>query len=374
MRRESAVASTASFVSFVNDTVGQLRDAVKDTLTAITERQVGQASRARNTMRTYTYESPTAESINMDRFGGLELVDRCNQPSALKNLNLKKREEWWSNSKRLQNGALVSLVDATGAVLFCVVSASTLLSVASDTKRSRPLRNGNDGNGSNQTQPDPENDPRTLSDNQDYFYVSLQLAEPTKPNLGQVLRWYRNVGSSPHRCLTEFPNVLLVSFQPVLEGLQEMYKKPDIPFRNLIASPSTEEPFPDLEPPQYTLRAGFTSFDLACLLPENDRVRPLVTTPETPLDPHTIQSRTTLDPTQSVALLNTLSRGLSLIQGPPGTGKSYTGEKIIQVLLANKEKADLGPILCVCYTNHALDQLLEHLLDDGNTRVVRIGS
>lgn len=350
------------------DTVGQLRDAVKETLTAITQRQVGQASRARNTMRTYTYESPTAESIDMDRFGGLELMVRCNQPSAVKNLNLKRREEWWSNSKRLQKGALVSLVDATGAVLFCVVSGSTLLSVESDTKRTRHGKDRNDSN-----EPVPEADPRTLSDNEDYFYVSLQLAEPTNPNLTQFLRWYRSVGVSPCRCLTEFPNVLLASFQPVLEGLQEMYKKPDIPFRNLIAPPSTDEPLPDLEGPQYALQAGFT-FDLACLLPEKDRGLPLVMTPEAPLDPRTIQSRTSLDPTQSVALVNTLSRELSLIQGPPGTGKSYTGEKIIQVLLANKDKADLGPILCVCYTNHALDQLLEHLLDDGTTGVVRMGS
>ena len=30
-------------------------------------------------------------------------------------------------------------------------------------------------------------------------------------------------------------------------------------------------------------------------------------------------------------------------------------------------------ILCVCYTNHALDQFLEHMLDAGETRIVRIG-
>ncbi|KAL7788203.1 hypothetical protein V8C37DRAFT_241026, partial [Trichoderma ceciliae] len=85
-------------------------------------------------------------------------------------------------------------------------------------------------------------------------------------------------------------------------------------------------------------------------------------------------SRTTLDITQSSALLNTLSREVSLIQGPPGTGKSYTGEKIIKVLLSNKTDTSIGPILCVCYTNHALDQLLEHLLDDGIDNIIRIGS
>ena len=31
-------------------------------------------------------------------------------------------------------------------------------------------------------------------------------------------------------------------------------------------------------------------------------------------------------------------------------------------------------ILCVCYTNHALDQFLESLLDKGITSIIRIGS
>ncbi|KAI8296356.1 Helicase required for RNAi-mediated heterochromatin assembly 1 [Colletotrichum sp. SAR11_240] len=56
------------------------------------------------------------------------------------------------------------------------------------------------------------------------------------------------------------------------------------------------------------------------------------------------------------------------------TGKSYTGEALIKVLLANKSKAKLGPIICVCYTNHALDQLLEHLIDGKVRNIIRIGS
>ena len=30
-------------------------------------------------------------------------------------------------------------------------------------------------------------------------------------------------------------------------------------------------------------------------------------------------------------------------------------------------------ILCVCFTNHALDQFLEHMLDSGENRIVRLG-
>lgn len=34
----------------------------------------------------------------------------------------------------------------------------------------------------------------------------------------------------------------------------------------------------------------------------------------------------------------------------------------------------IGPILCVCLTNHALDSFLEELLDAGIKDIVRAGS
>ena len=37
-------------------------------------------------------------------------------------------------------------------------------------------------------------------------------------------------------------------------------------------------------------------------------------------------------------------------------------------------KANLGPVVCVCYTNSALDQLLEHLVKDGVDGIIRVGS
>lgn len=46
----------------------------------------------------------------------------------------------------------------------------------------------------------------------------------------------------------------------------------------------------------------------------------------------------------------------------------------MRVLLHNKAAMNCGPILCVCYTNHALDQFLEHLLQEGVTNIVRVGS
>ena len=79
------------------------------------------------------------------------------------------------------------------------------------------------------------------------------------------------------------------------------------------------------------------------------------------------------------AVRTALSKELAIIQGPPGTGKTYVGLKVAKVLLENREvwtDPEVGsrPILVVCYTNHALDQFLEGILDFCPTGIVRVGS
>ena len=95
---------------------------------------------------------------------------------------------------------------------------------------------------------------------------------------------------------------------------------------------------------------------------------------------------------QLKALQAALNQNLVVIQGPPGTGKTFLGVKIVLTLLANgvgerrrffegfedfEEEEDglvtAGPVLCVCYTNHALDQFLESLVKAGIEDVVRVG-
>jgi DNA-binding LacI/PurR family transcriptional regulator len=80
-----------------------------------------------------------------------------------------------------------------------------------------------------------------------------------------------------------------------------------------------------------------------------------------------------LDDGQARALVAALSSELSFIQGPPGTGKSYTDVQIVRSIVKSVRQEDVGPILAICYTNHALDQFLNHLLDNGIKGVVRIG-
>ncbi|EXJ73565.1 uncharacterized protein A1O5_03326 [Cladophialophora psammophila CBS 110553] len=86
-----------------------------------------------------------------------------------------------------------------------------------------------------------------------------------------------------------------------------------------------------------------------------------------------MEARTDLDRGQCKGLLAALTREYAFIQGPPGTGKTYLGIQLMKILLHCKRKANLGPVVIVCYTNHALDQFLEHLLAAGIKKIIRIG-
>ncbi|PWY84476.1 putative AAA family ATPase [Aspergillus sclerotioniger CBS 115572] len=72
------------------------------------------------------------------------------------------------------------------------------------------------------------------------------------------------------------------------------------------------------------------------------------------------------------SFLSGLSQSVSLIQGPPGTGKSFVGALLAKAIYKYSEEK----ILVMCYTNHALDQFLEDLLDIGidQSEIVRLGS
>ncbi|QPC76767.1 hypothetical protein HYE68_007519 [Fusarium pseudograminearum] len=344
------------------DTVGQLRDVVRDMLESARDPKKGALQKSK-TMRTFNYEDPVTINVDWHRIGGLEMVVRCNQLPVVSKLDAKKRREWWGQSKRLQSGALVCLFDVTGTVLFCVVSDTTMRS--KDDKDARKM----DTKDKDKNQ-ESDKEVRTLSDDKAVLFVNLKLVDPTTREISQAMRWFRNTRSSPRRYLVEFPGVLLDSFKHTLSALQKMHERPNVPFKNLLAPRKDSDSDTDVGLPHYARRPGFT-FDLSCLSTDNST---LIMDPHSPITPEALALKTSLDPTQSAALLNTLTRELSLVQGPPGTGKSYTGEKIIKVLLNARKKATLGPILCVCYTNHALDQLLEHLLDDGIKSIIRMGS
>ncbi|KAJ7475848.1 P-loop containing nucleoside triphosphate hydrolase protein [Mycena latifolia] len=143
----------------------------------------------------------------------------------------------------------------------------------------------------------------------------------------------------------------IFSYEPVLKALQETRS---LPLSNelLCWSPNST-----VDPPSYALPSQI--IDAIKSDPRQD-LSMLLRTPKPIL----------LDDSQSLSLLAGLTQKVSLIQGPPGTGKSFIGALLAKVLHDSRRR-----ILVVCYTNHALDQFLEDILDIGvpSSSIVRLG-
>ena len=145
----------------------------------------------------------------------------------------------------------------------------------------------------------------------------------------------------------------------------------DVPFHELLATKINDgNTAVQTGCPDYAAGAGF-AFDLSCLTTNQHQ---LDLSPHKAFSLKALEDRTSLDPAQAESLKYALTHQIALIQGPPGTGKSFTGVAIIKVLVHNARKAGLGPLLCVTYTNHALDQILEHCVDAGIEKIIRVGS
>ncbi|XP_059169638.1 NFX1-type zinc finger-containing protein 1-like [Physella acuta] len=163
------------------------------------------------------------------------------------------------------------------------------------------------------------------------------------------------------------------SYCHVLEGLQEMSS--NLPLQEYIIKCNK-----DVKPPKYLLSCGgilkVPYYDLSCLLVDKtfNSSFPVLTTVKWPPT-----YEMCLNESQRLAAIAALTKEIAVIQGPPGTGKTYVGLKVMEVLLENKtvmaEKQgnDEDPILVVCYTNHALDQFLEGVLEFCEEGIIRVG-
>ncbi|KAJ6576427.1 P-loop containing nucleoside triphosphate hydrolase protein [Mycena vulgaris] len=157
---------------------------------------------------------------------------------------------------------------------------------------------------------------------------------------------------------SKYPRIKLIqvdtaifSYEPVLKALQEIRH---LPLSNelLCWSSSSTVELPSFASPTRIVDAikSDPRQDLSALL---NTPKPIF-----------------LDDSQALSLLAGLTQRVSLIQGPPGTGKSFIG-----ALLAKASHDLRRKILVVCYTNHALDQFLEDILDIGvpSSSIVRLG-
>ena len=338
------------------DTVGQFRDAVQMECKRLTKpADVQLPSKCNNNgARNIIYKNVALLRLEFDRKRGLQVVAEFDQPTALAKKGAREREEWWRNTKQLQIDAFVCLVSSTGRAVFFSVC---------DPTPTPPPKNKN-GEERWRTFDERAN----LSKHTDRATLMLSLVDDDSEDI----TWIMNNLGKPRKLrqsLVEFPGILLPSFQPTLQALQIMSRTLDLPFSQLIAPDTQHAGHVEIPAPAYSRRPGF-AFSLETLA-GGEQLR---LTPGRPFDDTILRERSTLDDAQRLSTINALRSCIALIQGPPGTGKSYTGVAIIKALLKNRNAAKLGPIICVCYTNHALDQLLEHLVKDDVEQLIRLGS
>ncbi|XP_074753638.1 NFX1-type zinc finger-containing protein 1-like isoform X2 [Athene noctua] len=163
------------------------------------------------------------------------------------------------------------------------------------------------------------------------------------------------------------------AYRHVLEGLQEL-SPAAVPFGRYLVHCKTS-----VRPPAHF--GANKLFSLAPLLPDGVKKgkEPVVDLSAVSLEDPEIWSPKIfphLDESQLAAIRLALSREFVLIQGPPGTGKTFIGLKITELLLRNQGGdacREQPPLLVVCYTNHALDQFMEGILQFQPSWVVRIG-
>jgi hypothetical protein len=335
-----------NFRLFREDTVGQLRDEARLELIRL-RNPSEQAGAAHTGARAYIYRNVRVAAVETDPHRGLLFALRFDQPHELINKSDAKREEWWAKSDRLAPEALITLLGAENVVIFLtVVAAASPIEEGSIEKRF----------------------PRTG----DAKHANV-VVQPINVEAGiesfLTTTILRKSDEDLSVSLLEFPGLQLPAFQHTLEAIQQMSLSNNLPFAGILASTADDQQNMEVERPAYTKRRGF-KFDLSTLSTQTDT---MVLDVSSPMEATVLGAQTNLDDSQADALISSLRHSLALIQGPPGTGKSDIGVALMKVLVGNKRTAELGPILCVTSTDHALDQTLQHFVDAGVDDIILTG-
>ncbi|KNG83707.1 hypothetical protein ANOM_007842 [Aspergillus nomiae NRRL 13137] len=363
------------------DTSGILRDAVRVILDHWETLVHGARwQEKKKILRTHSptpvriYYGAQIRRVKPDRVKGMEIDVEFDQVARIKNMTPWKRKHYWRESRALnEGGALLALIDAE------VEKDTTVVFLQVSRRYIEPMMESN-----------TEKEISDLVSDAKRAMIRLRLtSSPSRGDLDGILSLATNHSSSNRPLiLVEFPALLYNLFEGILRCLQSLYADPRyLPLTSWIAPQERYcmettttfgyKAFP-IHSPAYleNLTLDLSSVSVAGEIQDKDNIA-------TPLTfsvgrdfkamSEELFRQTTLDMGQAQAMILALKNHLALIQGPPGTGKSYVGIQIAKCLIANRIPL-LGPILCVCYTNHALDQFLQGLLDSGISKIVRIGS
>ncbi|KAG0278677.1 hypothetical protein BGZ95_003405 [Linnemannia exigua] len=303
------------------------------------------------------YSNVAFRDVSTEGFEAGLITISFDQPIRIKGVTAyQDRRDYWERSRgRLMQGGLVCMVKRGPQTGYCSNDVKVVLAIVR------------------------ERDLHELSKYERNAFIQVSLTNtksypmvftPPRSNLSDHGCWF----------MIECPGSYFESYRPVLKALQT--KLPStLPFGKYIAFTGKDAADPlstvimtAIDPPRYATTPKF-KFDLSVLL-RNGGICQLDVRDKSSVDRAVtvLREHSSLDNTQGLALVEALGREIALINGPPGTGKTKIGIDLMRVLLDNKQATRSGPILVICYTNHALDQFLEHIVIKGYTKVVRLGS
>eukprot|EP00798_Chlamydomonas_sp_ICE-L_P024108 gene24108-9683_t len=167
-----------------------------------------------------------------------------------------------------------------------------------------------------------------------------------------------------HNTLLVQVSTSFFSFKPLLECLKSMTS---VPMAEELVHGNPALPATYL--PAEKVQESMTAVNMAEELVHGQPALPATYLPPEKVKEVLSSEAGGLNPTQKEALVLAMTKRVALIQGPPGTGKTHVGSILADVIMKHSEKK----ILVVAYTNHALDQFLENLLDRGHKDIVRVG-
>lgn len=105
------------------DTVGQLRDAVRNEVEQMQNPGLQPSNAGSKTIRTLTYTNLKFLSMKSDKDVGVVFEATVDQPHRARTKINKELREWWMQSKRLPVDAVVCIIGNDGDTIFCSVTA-----------------------------------------------------------------------------------------------------------------------------------------------------------------------------------------------------------------------------------------------------------
>ncbi len=154
-------------------------------------------------MRAYLYTKAHISYVSFNRNRGVEAHISFNQLHALRKKAAPDRRKWWEDSKRLEEGSLLCFISFTNnksSLLFLTVSEKF-----TDPKSSYSLYSHNH-----------------------IATIVTKLATRNQEDLEMLIQLSCQ---NKRGALIEFPGILLATFVPILENLQNMHGFGHLPFR-----------------------------------------------------------------------------------------------------------------------------------------------